>query len=198
MAFGAFGDRFDHELASISALFKWQLQRRAFDRLLLMGERMTATLLEPGRHTIFPNPDIEGPTCGLLPIGGRVERASTSGLRWNLDGQVSVAGPPSSVARPPAGLPAFQSPAPTVAQPLEFGALVSSSNEIVTDRLRPMQVTIETSHPVVWTTVLRPDGWARAADRNLKAMLEELPPPADPGRGRGGVPRGAEGGERAV
>ena len=45
----------------------------------------------------------EGPTCGLIPIGGRCERVYTSGLRWNLNGDM----------------------------PLEFGGLVSSSNRIV-------------------------------------------------------------------
>lgn len=35
MAFGAFGDRFDHELASANALFKY---KNHFGRLILMGE----------------------------------------------------------------------------------------------------------------------------------------------------------------
>lgn len=38
VAFGAFGDRFDHELASINVLHSY----RNFERLILMGERMTA------------------------------------------------------------------------------------------------------------------------------------------------------------
>ena len=128
VAFGAFGDRFDHELASINVLHR----HRCFERLILMGERMTATLLPPGRHHIQPNALIEGPTCGLLPIGGPCDAVWTSGLRWDLDGER-----------------------------LEFGGLVSTSNQMLSDpatgALEPISVT--TTHPLVWTTVLRPDGW---------------------------------------
>jgi len=130
VALGAFGDRFDHELASINMLYMWQ---HRFERIILMGERMTATLLPAGRHKIIPNPLLEGPTCGLLPIGGACERVSTKGLRWNL-----------------------------VDQPLGFGGMVSSSNEMVVEADGVMQVIVETSHPLVWTTVLRPDGWPRS------------------------------------
>ena len=128
VAFGAFGDRFDHEMASINVLHRYT----KFERLILMGERMTAELLPAGRHVIRPNPLIEGPTCGLLPVGGRCDAVWTSGLRWNLRGD-----------------------------PLEFGGTVSSSNQLVVDEstgaLEP--VTVTCTQPLVWTTVLRPEGW---------------------------------------
>ena len=41
------------------------------------------------------------------------------------------------------------------------GELVSSSNEIVDEPGHPMEVTVETSHDVIWTTVLRPEGWSQ-------------------------------------
>ena len=135
IAFGAFGDRFDHELASINVLHRY----RKFERLILMGQRMTASLLMPGRHVIRPNALIEGPTCGLLPIGGRVESVWTSGLRWNLRGEA-----------------------------LEFGGLVSSSNQMTSDAaggIEPISVT--TSHPLIWTSVLRPEGWPGAGGREI-------------------------------
>ncbi|KAL1515818.1 hypothetical protein AB1Y20_002434 [Prymnesium parvum] len=131
VAFGAFGNRFDHELASTNALFKF---RHEFGRLILMGERMTACLLQPGRHRILPNPLLEGPTCGLLPIGGPVESISTSGLRWDLQ-----------------------------SDRLAFGSLVSSSNEILFNQPgNAAEVMVETSDDVVWTTVLQPHGWSSA------------------------------------
>ena len=134
IAFGAFGDRFDHEMASVNVLHRY----KRFERLILMGERMTAELLPPGRHIIRPNPLIEGPTCGLLPVGGRCEAAWTSGLRWNLRGE-----------------------------PLEFGGLVSSSNQLMCDEatgaLEP--VTVTCTQPLIWTTVLRPDGWPTIESR---------------------------------
>jgi thiamine pyrophosphokinase len=127
VAFGAFGDRFDHELSALNVLHRY----RNFGRLLLMGERMTACLLGPGRHVLRPSPLIEGPTCGLLPVGGPCEAVWTSGLKWNLRGE-----------------------------PLRFGGLVSSSNAMVpcaqTGRL---EVTVTTTHPLIWSTVLRPEGW---------------------------------------
>jgi thiamine pyrophosphokinase len=39
-----------------------------------------------GSHEIHCDRAVEGPTCGLLPIGVASARVSTSGLRWNLSG----------------------------------------------------------------------------------------------------------------
>ena len=70
--------------------------------------------------------------CGLLPVGGRCDAVWTSGLRWNLRGSA-----------------------------LEFGGMVSSSNQLTVDErsgaLEPVSITC--THPLVWTTVLRPEGW---------------------------------------
>ena len=136
VAFGAFGDRFDHELASINVLHRY----RKFSRLILMGERMTACLLMPGRHVLMPNALIEEPTCGLLPIGGSVDGVWTSGLRWNLRGER-----------------------------LQFGDLVSSSNQMLSEESGGiMPISVSTTHPLVWTTVLRPDGWPHAGTDSIR------------------------------
>ena len=98
---GGFGNRFDQEMACISSLFRWQ---GVFDRMLMVGRDATAELLQPGTlHRIRCINDIhfteeeqqqyqlgqtegvrEGPTCGLIPLGGRVNNISTTGLQWDL------------------------------------------------------------------------------------------------------------------
>ena len=83
---GAFGDRFDHELAAVDALYRFGAQRpRA--RCVLHGDRAAAMLLGAGAHEIRVRRDVEGPHCGLIPVGGAVRRVTTTGLTWNLSGQ---------------------------------------------------------------------------------------------------------------
>jgi len=106
--YGAFGGRFDQTMASIQTLFQhctsWNYN------ILLYTEDTYAMLLEPGvEHHIqvfsHENDVEEGPSCGLIPIGGRCEFVKTEGLQWNLDNDS-----------------------------LEFGGLVSTSNCVVKGR----------------------------------------------------------------
>jgi len=144
--YGAFGGRFDQEMASVQALYRWS---DAFDhRVFLYGDENCAFLLPPEiecevRLPFFGDDDGdgdgddgggdddenkadndggvlvgEGPTCGLIPVGGRCDSVRTAGLKWNLDG----------------------------AAPLEFGGLVSTSNRVVEGG-----VTLKSSHPIVFT-----------------------------------------------
>ena len=70
-------------------------------------------------------------TCGLLPIGGACDGVWTHGLRWNLTGEA-----------------------------LRFGGLVSSSNHMEAHpESGRLEVEVETTHALIWTTVLRPEGW---------------------------------------
>ena len=102
---GAFGGRFDHEMQAISLLHAYTSR---FHRLVLMGAGNVAFLLEPGlSHTIEPDLRFEGPTVGLIPVGGPCRTVTTEGLRWNLDGRG-----------------------------LEFGVCVSSSNLVEEDVVR--------------------------------------------------------------
>jgi thiamine pyrophosphokinase len=39
------------------------------------------------RHRIIFNDRFHGPSCGLLPLGGKVRNIWTKGLKWDLDGQ---------------------------------------------------------------------------------------------------------------
>lgn len=102
---GAFGGRFDHEMQAFSLLHAYTSR---FHRLVLMGAGNVAFLLEPGRsHAVEPDLRFEGPTVGLIPIGGPCRDITTEGLQWNLKGQG-----------------------------MEFGVLVSSSNCVVEDVVR--------------------------------------------------------------
>jgi len=93
-----------------------------FENFFLVSDASLAFVLAPGRHVIDTNDEAEDGSCGLIPLGGCCERVVTSGLKWDLDGT----------------------------RPLEFGSLISSSNELVESR-----VTVETSAPLLWTTGLR-------------------------------------------
>ena len=130
--YGAFGGRFDQEMASIQALYRWA---DAFSyRLVLYTDETCAFLLPAGEMNEIKLANIgetdrehdgdnrsmgEGVTCGLIPIGCRCDSVTTTGLKWNLDGDC----------------------------PLEFGGLVSTSNRIVDDT-----VTVKSSQPLVFTT----------------------------------------------
>jgi len=108
----------------------------AFADFYLLSEHSIAFVLQPGSHVIEPNPEAEDGTCGLVPLGGRCEGVRTSGLRWDLDGE----------------------------RPLEFGSLISSSNELVAPR-----ITIETQSPLLWTAGIarscgEAGGWRKSAD----------------------------------
>lgn len=126
---GAYGGRFDQEMAAVSSLFRWL---NVFDRLVLLGSHACSFLLQPGyTHRIRPVHTLhlhhqpgtayatEGPTCGLIPIGGTVRSLTTTGLQWNL----------------------HQSS-------LQLGVLISSSNHILPGA---SEVTVVTSDTVLWT-----------------------------------------------
>ncbi|KAI8340281.1 thiamine pyrophosphokinase 1-like protein [Chlamydoabsidia padenii] len=82
VAMPALGGRFDQTIASINMLYymKDQIERKV---ILLSDENMTM-LLDKGTHHIECLPDLEGPNCGIMPIGAPATM-TTKGLKWNLD-----------------------------------------------------------------------------------------------------------------
>uniref|UniRef100_A0A7S1ZSZ4 N-acetyltransferase domain-containing protein n=1 Tax=Ditylum brightwellii TaxID=49249 RepID=A0A7S1ZSZ4_9STRA len=138
--YGAFGGRFDQEMASIQALYKWQTHFH--NKIFLYNDETCAFILAQSirneirlpfygdDHDNHNEQDVddkgkdkglvhgEGPTCGLIPIGCKCDFVQTTGLKWNLHGDV----------------------------PLEFGGLVSTSNHASEEC-----ITVICSEPLIFT-----------------------------------------------
>ena len=78
---GAFGGRLDHTLSNINVLYTHQHLG-----LVLCGDGSLARLIPKGHATIQPDPEFEGPDCGVLALG-ETATASSTGLKWNLGEQ---------------------------------------------------------------------------------------------------------------
>lgn len=119
---GAFGGRFDQEMANCNCLFTY-LDR--FESVVLLGAGNSVTLLKGGaevEHLIEMVPGIEGPGCSLLPIGSHASSVTTSGLHWDVQDC-----------------------------PFHFGGLVSSSNRAAKEKQDGGVISVKTSHPLIWS-----------------------------------------------
>lgn len=83
---GGHGGRFDQTLGNLNTMFKTAEAGRVITWLDVSN---AITLLPKGTHHISINPSVEGPVCGLIPIGRAVQKVTTQGLRWNVDGPLS-------------------------------------------------------------------------------------------------------------
>lgn len=82
---GAFGGRFDQEVANCNTLYVYKDE---FESVVLLGGGNSTTLLRGGQHIehrIQMIPGREGPGCSLLPFGAPVESSYSTGLKWNLN-----------------------------------------------------------------------------------------------------------------
>lgn len=86
---GSLGLRFDHAMATVHLLHKYQ---GAFRRVVLLGPESLVFLLPPGKHRIHVDRTLEGPVCGLIPMAGPCRSVTTRGLRWDLNGQALALG----------------------------------------------------------------------------------------------------------
>ncbi|CAK7348292.1 unnamed protein product [Dovyalis caffra] len=76
---GALGGRFDHEAGNINVLYRFSTMRL----ILLSDDCLIYLLPRTHRHEINIQSSVEGPHCGLIPIG-MPSVSTTTGLRWNL------------------------------------------------------------------------------------------------------------------
>ncbi|KAK4418145.1 Thiamine pyrophosphokinase [Sesamum alatum] len=77
---GALGGRFDHEIGNINVLCRFPSMRI----ILLSDDCLIQLLPSSHHHEIHIQSTVEGPHCGLIPIGGPSKRSTTTGLQWNL------------------------------------------------------------------------------------------------------------------
>ncbi|XP_016556196.1 thiamine pyrophosphokinase 2 isoform X2 [Capsicum annuum] len=78
---GALGGRFDHEMGNINVLCRFPSMRI----ILLSDDCLIQLLPSTHHHKIHIHSSVEGPHCGLIPIGMVAGSTTTTGLKWNLD-----------------------------------------------------------------------------------------------------------------
>lgn len=77
---GALGGRFDHEIGNINVLCRFSTIRI----ILLSRDCLIQLLPSTSHHEIYIQSSVEGPHCGLIPIGTPAVSTTTTGLQWNL------------------------------------------------------------------------------------------------------------------
>lgn len=82
VVYGGFTGRFDHLMGNINALHMYGTSRR----IILLQEGKLVELIVPGKHTIHCNRKEVEVACGLIPFTGAA-RVTSTGLKWNLNGQ---------------------------------------------------------------------------------------------------------------
>ncbi|KAJ1961225.1 thiamine pyrophosphokinase [Dipsacomyces acuminosporus] len=80
VVFGGVNGRLDHTLHALKVLFNNHLERQI---VIISTENLTF-VLPKGKNRILVNKQVDGPTCGILPLAGEAI-LTTGGLRWNLD-----------------------------------------------------------------------------------------------------------------
>ncbi|MQL90409.1 hypothetical protein Taro_022996 [Colocasia esculenta] len=78
---GALGGRFDHEVGNINVLYRFSNLRI----ILLSDDCLIYLLPKTHHHEILVQSSVEGPHCGLIPIGGPSASTTTTGLQWDLN-----------------------------------------------------------------------------------------------------------------
>ncbi|KAF9918402.1 hypothetical protein BX616_008962 [Lobosporangium transversale] len=80
VALGGTGGRFDQSMSSIHHLYVLNRERHA----TLLSDESIIVVLGTGKHEITCNLDIEGPTCGIIPVGSSEATLTTIGLKWDI------------------------------------------------------------------------------------------------------------------
>ncbi|KAG0284686.1 hypothetical protein BGZ98_005827 [Dissophora globulifera] len=81
VALGGTGGRFDQSMSSIHHLYILNRERRA----ALVSNESIVVVLGPGKHEITCNLEIEGPTCGVIPVGSSEATLTLTGFQWDVE-----------------------------------------------------------------------------------------------------------------
>ncbi|KAJ2347345.1 thiamine pyrophosphokinase [Coemansia erecta] len=84
VVFGGLGGRLDHILHTLKVLFNNHERRN----IVVVSDDNLTFVVPRGRNRILANAQVDGPTCGILPLAGET-MLTTDGLRWNLDNHPS-------------------------------------------------------------------------------------------------------------
>ncbi|KAJ1876276.1 thiamine pyrophosphokinase [Coemansia sp. RSA 1722] len=83
IVFGGLSGRLDHVLHTLKVLFNNKERQ-----ILVVSDENLTFAVPAGKNTVMVNKQIDGPTCGILPLAGETV-LTTRGLRWNLSGHKS-------------------------------------------------------------------------------------------------------------
>ncbi|XP_022727737.1 thiamine pyrophosphokinase 1-like isoform X1 [Durio zibethinus] len=78
---GALGGRFDHEMGNLNVICRFSSLRI----VLLSDDSLIHLLPRTHRHEIHIQTSVEGPHCGLIPLGMPSRSSTTTGLQWDLN-----------------------------------------------------------------------------------------------------------------
>ncbi|TYJ05095.1 hypothetical protein E1A91_A12G142500v1 [Gossypium mustelinum] len=99
---GALGGRFDQEMGNLNVICRFSSMRI----VLLSNDSLIHLLPRTYCHEIHIQTSVEGPHCGLIPIGTPSKSSTTTGLQWDLNNTA-----------------------------MEFGGLVSTSNIVKEEKV---------------------------------------------------------------
>uniref|UniRef100_A0A452YYI3 Thiamine pyrophosphokinase n=3 Tax=Aegilops tauschii subsp. strangulata TaxID=200361 RepID=A0A452YYI3_AEGTS len=142
LVLGALGGRFDHEMGNINVLHLFP----NIKIVLLSDDCLIFLLPRTHTHSIHIERSVEGPHCGLIPVGTPSTSTTTTGLRWNL-GKCFTWSISCGVIQQQL---MFQCIFSSDNTHMSFGGLISTSNIVDED-----QVMVTSDSDLIWTISLR-------------------------------------------